>query len=163
MITGGILHEALATTASGVRGAGAVASVLAPTRLFGNLRATQTLETGRRANVFAVGSIALARGQTLTISGAPGAEVVVNVTGRFRLRGRSAIAVAGGPVPGRVVLNAVGHGPPVVLAGGSRATGTILALDRAIVLNGKGTRVSGGIVGGRRITIAGGAHVSAAP
>ncbi len=159
-IAGGMVREDLAAAVVGATAAAERTAAAEPDRSFDHVRETMVMEVDRRSNVIGVRSIDLAGGETLTLVGNLRSEVVVNVSTRLRLRRGSAILLAGGLKPSRVLFNLVGRRSRVLLTGGSRAAGLILVPHGGISVRGPGTTVDGALITGGKIVIGGGARIT---
>ena len=111
-------------------------------------------------NVVCVQDVVLSGGQIL-LTGEPGAQFIINVTGKFVLAEGSAgpqIRVDGFNVqPKDVLYNIIGKGPDVACSSGAIVNGTLLAPLRKIALGS--AKVNGAIISGKDIKIHSGGGV----
>ena len=159
ILQGGTATQDLSAAVASARAASVAAAALPSTTRLGTLKRSQVVVADRRLSIIAVQSIDLADGATLTLDGPPGGQIIVNVSGGLRVRRRAAIKLAPGLIPRWVIINVVGRGAPVVLDGGSRVAGTVLAPDRRAILRGRDTSITGALIAGRRVGLTGGARV----
>jgi choice-of-anchor A domain-containing protein len=112
-----------------------------------NLSGGQTLTVTGTAgtNVLDVASIQMSGGSTKLIFSAPqGAQFIVNDSGVLNLSGGSMILLQGGLVPSSIVFNVTGQ--QVQISGGSIVSGIILATRSSVSLQGI---LTGELIGGQ--------------
>jgi choice-of-anchor A domain-containing protein len=129
----------------------------------GNLTTAQTINTsgdGDKEYVICVGNVDLGGGKVVTVTGDAGDTYVFKVPsgGKFKLSGGAKIQVDGTNVqPSDILYFVDGTGPDVDLSGGSSIDGSLLALQRKVVL--KAVIVNGQVVSAKDIVIMSGTSV----
>jgi choice-of-anchor A domain-containing protein len=118
--------------------------------------------TGALNVIDVTGNIQTSGGGTITITGGANDFFVFNVHGTANLTGGSSIALAGGITPGHVLWNFVGTGGSVQSNGNSNWAGTVLALNRDIVISG-GVHHGAFITGNQSLTLQSGPSVVFVP
>ena len=112
-------------------------------------------------NVIAIQNIELSGAQEITLEGAATDIFVLNVAGNISTGGgASGIYLSGGLVPKNVIINAVGAGSGISIAGADIINGTLIGQDRSINLGG--ANIINGAVVGNGISV-GGANVVMSP
>jgi choice-of-anchor A domain-containing protein len=153
-VTGGIFTSQNAASAvSAAALASNTFAQLPATQIFGTISGTTTITLASGLNVIDLSGITLT-GQTLTLQGPAGSEVILNDTGGMTLTS-SQIVLTGGLLASDVVFNDTGAGG-VTMTGGV-LNGTILA-PNATVSSG---RINGEIFGGKGVTLTSGNIVGA--
>jgi choice-of-anchor A domain-containing protein len=118
------------------------AAALTPTRTLNAVNRATTLTGNGGVNVIRIrGDIS----SSLTLTGTADDVFVVNVSGSMDLRSRFSLSVSGGVSADNVLYNFVGRGGNVRTRGNSVVDGTMLALNRNLLIGGD---VNGGLIGG---------------
>ncbi len=157
VVRGGTVQRDLAQANADALNASTAAALLTPTAVFEWIAKSQTI-TGRPGlNVIVVDSIVLSAG-TLTISGGVQDEFIINVTGKLTLSLGSAIRLAGGLLPSRVMFNVARPGDDVTLSGASKISGSVLVACNRLRLSGASS-IIGQVISGGDVLLSGGSQI----
>ena len=149
----------LSAAVTAAMNAAATFAGLSPTLLNTSITGTTTINLTAGTNVVDLSTVNLGSGQTLTLNGPAGSDIVLNVTGGVTLNSGH-IVLTGGLTPDDVVFNLTGT-QSLSTSGGlnneSTLAGIFLALNAQIALSPGA--VTGEIISGQNIGIASGASV----
>ncbi len=135
------------------------AAALKPTAgNFAVIDKTMTISAARRGlNIVSVDDILLDK-ETLTLNGQVDDEFIVNITGRLKMKGGSAIRLTGGLLPSRVILNVSRPGDDVTLDKGSKIAGSVLVASNRLILS-DASSITGQVISGGDVTLSGGSLI----
>jgi len=157
-------NQSLLTTAAN-NAASASSTFAAQTATLPNtsVTGTTTINLASGVNVANLTSVNLGNGQTLTLNGPAGSEIILNDSGGVTLNSGH-IVLTGGLTPNDVVFNLTGT-QSLSTSGGlnneSTLAGIFLALDAQAMLSPGA--LTGEIISGKNISIASGGSVQAVP
>jgi hypothetical protein len=153
-VTGSVFtNQNLSQANTDARNASTTFTNLAPTQNLGAINGTTTINGTTGTNVIDITTLNLGNGQTLTLSGPPGAQFVIDDTGNFTLNSGK-ILLTGGIGVTDVVFNIEASGNAISTSGG---------LNNESVINGivlapnSGVAMSPGLINGE--LIAGGSTI----
>jgi spore coat protein A len=159
VVRGGTVPRDLSqANADALKGSLAAAALRPTMTAFDVIDKTKTISADRRGlNIVVVDDILLNK-ETLTLSGQVDDEFIVNVTGRLKMSGGSAIRLTGGLLPSRVLFNVSKPGDDVTLAGGSKIAGSVLVACNRLILS-DGSSITGQVISGGDVTLSGASQI----
>lgn len=159
VIQGGTTVEQLSRAAADAMDTAYLATSLAPTQTFGDIKSTATITGGPGLNVISVKKIDLKDGRLLTLTGDPSSRFILNVDEEVVVKEGAAIVTGGGVQAGNVLINVTSDRDSAVESGGS-IQGTILTVRGKLKVKGVGSVVFGRLIGGREVVLEDGGRIS---
>lgn len=156
-ITGAQIHnqdslldnEAAAAIATSRHAARLRSNFFAPTdlELTGSRNFTVTGAPGANV-VLKLGNFTLSGNSTFTLQGTASTTFIINVTEQFALSGNAKIVLSGGVQWNNVLFNICGKDSAVTVSGNSSLSGMLMAIRRTVQLSG-GASLTGEVIGNR--------------
>lgn len=158
IISGGTVSADLGPAVADAQYASLAASVLVPSQSFGEIKDTTDIIGQPGLNVIEITKVELDGNESLTLYGDHTSSFILNVREKFKLKNDSAIVLAGGLTPDKVLINYLGT-DDAAIESRSVATGTILTPNAKFKIKDRGSTLVGAVIGGDELKLESGGRL----